>query len=104
MLSIHLREYKGQLHTSLTLHDCVAVRADLRVLQAEYIHQDLSPPAWVTEKALMLDRRIRDLKRDAQAHELARVTGELARLAPEEEKREALQRQKAHLEAALATP
>jgi hypothetical protein len=104
MLGISIQEYKGQALTSLALHDCVAVRAELRFLQAEYTHQDLSPPAWVTEKALMLDRRIRDLKRDAQAHELARVTGELARLAPEEEKRAALQQQKAQLEAALATP
>jgi len=104
MLGISLREYKGQALTSLALHDCVELRAEIRLIQTEYTHQDVLPPVWLVEKALVLERRIRDLKRDAQAHELARVTGELARLAPEEEKREALQRQKAQLEAALATP
>jgi len=104
MLGISIREYKGQALTSLALHDCIAVRAELRLLHTEYTQQDLTPPPWVTDKALALDRRIRDLKRDAQAHELARVTGELARLAPEEEKRAALQQHKASLEAALATP
>ena len=84
--------------TLVDLDDCLEISAILRAVHTEYVIYQVQEPAWMDERRIHLDRRIRDLKADRAAHRAAQILGQLAQLQPIDDKRAALQKELADLE------
>ena len=88
--------------TTLGLDACLLHKTLLCHWQEAYTEEHLGTPTWLEERVQVLTRRIRDLKADQHAAEIARLKSVLAYLQPPDEKRAALQEKLTRLEASIA--
>ena len=87
--------------TTMTMHECITHCAGTRALRSEYREQNVTEPEWLSDQHLRLERRVRDLRHDEKAHELAKLVTLIAQHQPAEAKLEGWEAQRDALKAEL---
>lgn len=99
-----LEQLKGLDEQTVNLESLVALAAFGRTLRAEYEQRQMSGPEWLDERLRSLNREIELRRRDVLELRLKEIRAQKTQFLSREERRTALEKEEAALEAVLNPP